>query len=175
MNKVVRIDVPDISKNEYTALRQIAFKKYGKNSISYLATQWVRHLLQENNQLAIEVEPPTIEVDRLEIRLSKKDKKRLYDLAKSHHMTTNAFIVSITRSYLNKIPLLTVAEVEALYQSNTQLLRIGRNLNQIAKQFNSFEGGSITSEQIAGLQNIINTHTEKVGELLLSNRRRNNE
>ena len=89
-------------------------------------------------------------------------------------MTTNAFIVSIVRNYLEKTPVLTAAEVEALYQSNTQLLRIGRNLNQITKQLNSLEGGSITSEQITALKNIIDAHTEKVGSLLLANKRRNN-
>lgn len=175
MNKVVRIDIPDVSEEEYIALRQIAFKKCGKNSISYLATQWARSLLQENDQLSTKINPPSMAADRLELRLPTKDKKRFYNLAKSHHMTTNTFIAHIALNHLNKTPLLSTAEVEALYQSNSQLLRIGRNLNQIAKQFNSLEGGSITSEQIAALQSIINTHTEKVGELLLSNRKRNHE
>ncbi|WP_434779029.1 plasmid mobilization protein [Neisseria sp. Ec49-e6-T10] len=175
MNKVVRVDIPDINEREYQALRHIACKTYGKNSISYFVTQLIRAILQENEQLAIKITPPIVEVDRLELRLSKKEKTQLYQLAQSHHMTTNAFISSLVRNYLNKTPLLTAAEVDALYQSNAQLLRIGRNLNQIAKQFHSMEGGNITSEQITALQNIINTHTEKVGELLLSNRRRNNE
>lgn len=174
MRKVLNLDIPDITKEECEALRQIAKKQYGKFSISYFVTQFLKKILQDNNWLETAIVPPT-DTDRLELRLFKQEKQQLYQQANAHHMTSNAFAISIIRSHLNKTPLLTAAEIEALYQSNSQLLRIGRNLNQIAKQFNSLEGGSITSEQIAALQKIINTHTEKVGELLLSNRKRNNE
>ena len=174
MRKVLNLDIPDITTEECETLRYIAKSQCGKSSISYFVTQFLKKLLQNNNKLETAIVPPT-DTNRLELRLSKQEKQQLYQHANTHHMTSNAFAISVIRNYLSKTPLLTAAEVEALYQSNSQLLRIGRNLNQIAKQFNSMEGGSITSEQVAALQNIIDTHTEKVGELLLSNRRRNHE
>lgn len=173
MKTKLNLDIPDISDAERSILRALAQKQYGKPSISYLITQYIRGILQERRQLQVAIAPPAMVSDRLELRLSKKEKTLLYQLAESHHMTTNAYIGSIVRNYLNKTPLLTAAEVEALYQSNAQLLRIGRNLNQIARQLNSMEGGRITSEQIAAVQNLIEQHTQKAGALLLANRRRN--
>ena len=175
MKRKTRLDIPDITEKECDALRGIAKEQYGKSSISYFVTQFLKKTLQNNSQLNTIIAPPIADTDRLELRLSKREKQYLHKHADAHHMTSNTFAVSIIRNYLDKTPLLTAAEVEALYQSNAQLLRIGRNLNQIARQLNSMEGGSITSEQITSLQNIIDIHTEKVGNLLLANKRRNNE
>ncbi|WP_434779308.1 plasmid mobilization protein [Neisseria sp. Ec49-e6-T10] len=176
MRKRLGLDILGISNTDQEVIKKIAVKKYGKPSISYFVTQLLWAALKENNYQPDECYLLTNDKScRIEIRFSEKEGVKLAKLAKSHHMTVNAFIVSVIRNYLNKTPLLTAAEVDALYQSNAQLLRIGRNLNQIAKQFHSMEGGNITSDQITALQNIINIHTEKVGELLLSNRRRNNE
>ncbi|WP_434776848.1 plasmid mobilization protein [Neisseria sp. Ec49-e6-T10] len=176
MRKRLTLDIIGISDSDRNVIKKIAVKKYGKPSISYFVKQLLCDILKDHNHYSTSHDSTLIEKrNRIETRLSKEEKKKLSMLAKPHHMTVNAFIASIIRNYLNKTPLLTAAEVDALYQSNAQLLRIGRNLNQIAKQFNSMEGGNITSEQVTALQNIINTHTEKVGELLLSNRRRNNE
>lgn len=64
------------------------------------------------------------------------------------------------------------SEVEVLYQSNYQLLSIGRNLNQVARQLNMGESASITSEHIKELTRIIKQNTEKVADVLRTNRKR---
>ncbi len=176
MRKRLTLDILGISNTDRAVIKQLSIEQYGKSSISYFVTQLLWNILKENSH---QPDKSYLSVNnkscRLEIRFSEQEGDKLAELAKSHHMTINAFIVSIIRNYLDKTPLLTAAEVEALYQSNSQLLRIGRNLNQIARQLNSMEGGSITSEQITSLQKIIDAHTEKVGNLLLANKRRNNE
>ena len=175
MRKKLTLDILGISDTDQKTIRELAVKKHGKPSISYFVTNLLWNILKENNHIPDESYLCTNDKScRLEIRFSEEEGRKLATLAKSHHMSVNTFIVSIIRNYLNKTPLLTAAEVEALYQSNTQLLRIGRNLNQITRQLNSLEGGSITSEQIMALKNIIDAHTGKVGSLLLANKRRNN-
>ena len=56
--------------------------------------------------------------------------------------------------------MLSTTEVEILHQSNYQLVSIGRNLNQIARQLNMGEGVSLTSEQINALSQFIRQHTQ---------------
>ena len=53
-------------------------------------------------------------------------------------------------------------EIDALGESNYQLLAIGRNLNQVAKAMNEGRRDSVTIESIERLRGIIDTHTEKV-------------
>lgn len=57
-------------------------------------------------------------------------------------------------------------EVDALGESNYQLLALGRNLNQIARHMN--EGGyePVTAERIEALSRIIDNHTEKVSRAI---------
>ena len=176
MRKRLTLDILGISDADQEAIRELAIKHCGKPSISNYAKKLLCNALTEHNyQNIYDDSVVRIKKNRIEVRLYKKEIQKLSQLAQPHHMTINTFVASVIRGLLNKTPLFTAAEVEVLYQSNSQLLRIGRNLNQIARQLNSMEGGSITSEQITSLQRIIDTHTEKVGDLLLANRRRNNE
>ncbi|WP_282822544.1 plasmid mobilization relaxosome protein MobC [Neisseria subflava] len=87
----------------------------------------------------------------------------------------NDIIRDIVQSHVRKHPLLTAAEVEVLFQSNYQLLSIGRNLNQIARQLNMGEGVSLTSEQINALSQFIRQHTQRVSDVLRTNRKRLSE
>ena len=69
-------------------------------------------------------------------------------------------------------PVVSNNEAQTLYQSNYQLLRIGRNLNQIARQLNIGENVSITTQHIHELKAVIDAHTERVHQVLKTNRRR---
>ena len=92
--------------------------------------------------------------------------------AAQHHSSVNDVVRDIVQAYIRKHPSLSAAEVEVLYQSNYQLLSIGRNLNQVARQLNMGESASITSEHIKELTLIIKQHTEKVADVLRTNRKR---
>ncbi|MDK4565385.1 plasmid mobilization relaxosome protein MobC, partial [Kingella kingae] len=53
--------------------------------------------------------------------------------------TYQAVIIAIFRAYISEEPYLNEQEILLLKDANTQLLAIGRNLNQIARKINSGE------------------------------------
>ena len=91
------------------------------------------------------------------------------EISGAEKMTTNAYITMIVQGYVNQNPVSTTAEVKALYQSNVQLVRIGNNLNQIAKALNLNQPTNITTELLNELKATINKHTEKVGNIITAN------
>ena len=70
------------------------------------------------------------------------------------------------QSVLATEPLLTTKEVEILYQSNAQLLRIGRNINQIAKSLNTSTPTALSTQELKEINAQIAQHTEKVVRLV---------
>ncbi|WP_367434762.1 plasmid mobilization relaxosome protein MobC [Snodgrassella alvi] len=81
-------------------------------------------------------------------------------------MTANALAVDIINYHITGYPALSNSEVQALYQSNYQMLRIGRNLNQIARHLNAGESGGIITDEIRQLCTIIDKHTKVVQEVM---------
>ncbi|KPY98644.1 plasmid mobilization relaxosome protein MobC [Pseudomonas syringae] len=59
-----------------------------------------------------------------------------------------------------------MSEIEALGESNYQLLAIGRNLNQIARKLNEGDPYPIQKELIKGLSAIIDRHTHVVSSAI---------
>lgn len=164
------IKVHGLTDAEVTALRELALRRYGKASISLLA----KKLLQE--QLGAEansaVPEPKKHKNRMELRLPAKAADYLDKAAVTRGMTPNMTALSIIMEHIYEHPFLSDKEVTALYQSNYQLLSIGRNINQLARQFNRGEGGTLTSQQIKDLSEFIGKHTEQVRRLISTNRRR---
>ena len=78
----------------------------------------------------------------------------------------------IIQSHIYQHPMISAHEADALYQSNYQLLTIGRNLNQIARRLNAGENASLTGNDIAALKAYIDAHTSKVAAVLQTHRRR---
>ncbi|WP_066570510.1 plasmid mobilization relaxosome protein MobC [Snodgrassella sp. CFCC 13594] len=181
-----KIDVYGLNRTELAALRETAQKQLGKASVSLLAkTLLLGQLSNPASVTSIKVSEdeegePTATTDsddddskyRLEVRLLPQDYKYIRMAAQLQSMSANAFAVSILRHYIDGHPTLSDKEAEALYQSNYQLLRIGRNLNQIARQLNAGESASLTTEEMRQLRTIIEKHTDVVGDLLLANKRR---
>ena len=84
-----------------------------------------------------------------------------------------SWIINLIRSALTREPQLGGNEIEALEQSNYQLLSIGRNLNQIARRMN--EGQKQQSVEMATLEQLrdqIDLHTSEVNHLIRSNAER---
>lgn len=63
-------------------------------------------------------------------------------------MTVNGYIRFLVQNAAAQEPLLTTREVEALYQSNAQLLRIGHNINQIAKSLNTSNPTALSVQEL---------------------------
>lgn len=161
-----------LTENELETLRQLALQKYGKASVSLLAKKLLQAQLAEQEEPELVKLPPPQGSKRITVRLPEKDRSYLEIAAVQHRSSVNDVVRDIVQAYIRKHPSLSAAEVEVLYQSNYQLLSIGRNLNQVARQLNMGESASVTSEQIKELVRIINQHTEKVADVLRTNRKR---
>lgn len=173
--KRLPVRVFGLTEKELGALRDLALKKYGKPSVSLLA----KKLLQA--QLAPPTEPELVKLPspkcrkRITLRLPDKDRAYLEAAAEQGRSTINDVARDIIQSHIYRHPVLTAYEAEVLYQSNHQLLLIGRNVNQIARRMNAGENVSLSSKQIADLKEFIDAHTGKVGRVLQTNRRRKRE
>lgn len=81
--------------------------------------------------------------------------------------TRQGFVIGVLRAHMVKEPQYSTEEVLALRESNTQLRKIGVNLNAIAKRLN--QGNIETSdllEALGGLQAMIEKHTSIVTETI---------
>ena len=164
------VKIHGLTAQETESLRPIALQRYGKASVSLLAKNLLKAQLGDKAD-----NPPPEEKkhrSRMELRLSAKAADYLERTSQTRGMTPNAVAVSIIMEHIYRHPFLSDKEVTALYQSNYQLLCIGRNINQLARQFNSGEGGTLTSGQITALRDFIDSHTEKVARLIHTNRKR---
>lgn len=168
------ISVYGLTHEEIRELTQLAKQRYGKASVSWMAKRLLKAQLEKEEPELIGLPPPKSS-KRVTVRLPEKDRAYLEAAAKKHKSSVNDIIRDIVQSHVRKHPLLTAAEVEVLFQSNYQLLSIGRNLNQIARQLNMGEGVSLTSEQINALSQFIRQHTQRVSDVLRTNRKRLSE
>ena len=174
-DKRLALRVFGLTEGELAALREIACKEYGKPRVSLLAKNTLKARMVALEEPELVRLPPPTGSRRITVRLPEKDRAYLEAAAEKHKSSVNDIIRDIVQSHFRKHPLLTAAEVKVLFQSNYQLLSIGRNLNQIARQLNRGEGASLTSEQIKALSQYIKQHTQRVGDVLRTNRKRLSE
>ncbi len=103
---------------------------------------------------------------RFEILLTASEKKALIERAESELCSPRQWTVDAIRVGLTKEPQFGMKEIELLGDSNYQLLAIGRNLNQIAKQLNEKKIYPVSVELIEILRKEINKHTDKVSQAI---------
>ena len=99
---------------------------------------------------------------RFEILLTKSEKAAVLERSNLERCSQRRWIIDAIRARLTHEPQFGMAEIDALGESNYQLLAIGRNLNQVAKTIKEGRRDSITTESIERLHGIIDAHTEKV-------------
>ncbi|SPY09110.1 Bacterial mobilisation protein (MobC) [Oligella urethralis] len=158
-----------LSETTQEQLRQIAKEKTGKASVSALA----KHLLIEQLKTS-PVQKYKYRADaapnvRFEVRVPEATKQVLLDHANALDMTINQFSSMIIQKYVHDNPILSTLEIERLYQSNQQLLAIGRNLNQIARALNANQSTSLSLKFLQELEETITQHTQKVGHIISNN------
>lgn len=99
---------------------------------------------------------------RFEILMTKSEKAAVQERANLERCSQRRWIIDAIRAGLTREPQFGMKEIDALGESNYQLLAIGRNLNQVAKAMNEGRRDSVTIESIERLRGIIDAHTEKV-------------
>lgn len=167
-----KIDVYGLSGEQQAVLRKLAEQRLSKPSLSLLAKTLLLEQLESPPPPAIEAydEPPPNK--RITLRLPDYDRAWLQQAAEQGRTSINQTVRDIIQSHIRDTPFYPAVTTDALYQSNYQLLRIGRNINQIARQLNAGEHTSLTTRHIEELKAVIDAHTARVNEVLQSNRKR---
>lgn len=106
--------------------------------------------------------PPLEPKQRFEVLLTESEKNAVKERVHIERCSMRRWIVDAIRTGLTHEPQFGMSEIEALGESNYQLLAIGRNLNQIARKLNECRHDPIDTELIEGLRAIIDTHTRVV-------------
>jgi hypothetical protein len=103
---------------------------------------------------------------RFEILMTKSEKAAVCERANLERCSQRRWIIDAIRAGLTREPQFGMKEIDALGESNYQLLAIGRNLNQVAKAMNEHRRDSVTIESIERLREIIDAHTDKVSNAI---------
>ncbi|SUA61307.1 Bacterial mobilisation protein (MobC) [Oligella urethralis] len=149
-------------------LKKLAHETIGKASISSFAKYLLLQQLEKSpikNKRASDTEPNS----RIEVRLSEPTKARLTEYAIQSEMTPNQYASMLLQQHVQNYPVLSTSEIKAVYQSNQQLLAIGRNLNQIARALNANQSTSLSLKLLEELEETITQHTQKVGHIISNN------
>jgi len=103
---------------------------------------------------------------RFEILLTQSEKAALLERSNLERCSQRRWIVDAIRAGLTKEPQFGMTEIDALGESNYQLLSIGRNLNQMARKLNEGHREPVAVKLIEGLSTIIDKHTDIVSAAL---------
>ncbi|MPT02215.1 MAG: plasmid mobilization relaxosome protein MobC [Pseudomonas sp.] len=104
--------------------------------------------------------------ERFEILLTTSEKAAIKDRASTERCSMRRWIVDAIRTGLTHEPQFSMSEIDALGESNYQLLALGRNLNQIARRLNEGHYEPITVERIVALSRLIDKHTDIVSDAI---------
>ena len=151
-------------------------KNQGYNSVSEFVGEILLNALQSG---VLDDNKPTIESDagrlRFEVRLSSDDGLAFLEQVKALGYNSPArYAKSILLNHMKKTKVspISVEQRHVLHESNAKLERIGRNINQIARQYNTdpfLAKDSLTIEKLGILTQLLENHCDKVAEVLIEN------
>lgn len=170
MKKQNPIRVFGLSSELVNQLQLMALERYGKASASLMLRKLAEeHIRQPENP---EPQPSCIhqknipENPRFTVSWLPEQYRYLLEKAKLQHDSLNSVVRDIVQEHITQNPVLSNDAVQALYQSNFQLLRIGRNINQLAKSFNAIMPQSLTTEKLNEILEYLTYHAKIVGNVL---------
>lgn len=110
---------------------------------------------------------------RMELRWTESEYKAILELCDGHS-SPGTWVIDSVRARLTNKPQFGMNEVSALWESSGQLMRIGSNLNQIARAINrnNLETDLARIELIEHLSQEIKQHTAHVQSLINANLKR---
>ena len=88
-----------------------------------------------------------IKDDTVTVRLTSEEKAKLKKYCEAENITYSQALIRQIRILINQEPHFTKDELQVLRNSNNQLVRIGRNLNQVVRKMNADE---LTSNDMKG-------------------------
>lgn len=148
----------------------------GYNSVSEFVGEILLNALQSG---VLDDNKPTIEPEtgrfRFQVRLSSDDGLAFLEQVKALGYNSPArYAKSILLNHMKKTKVspISVEQRHVLHESNAKLERIGRNINQIARQYNTdpfLAKDTLTVEKLAALLQLIENHCDKVAEVLIEN------
>ena len=107
---------------------------------------------------------------RVSVWLTESEREGIRLRTTLHGGTRAGWIINLIRAALTREPQLGSDEIEALEQSNYQLLSIGRNLNQIARRLNEGQQQQVVEvDMLNELRDVIDLHTSEVNHFIRSN------
>ena len=166
-----RLKVDGVPPETTALLQEAAMRLYGQPNASKLVRSLIASHLAKP---AIQLNPLDLagETIRVELRLPKAVVAALDERAEDLFSTRNFYINELIFSHLGQ-PQFHPREIETLSRSNYEISKIGSNLNQIAKAFNTLvkmQGGESKmpeiGKKIASLRKEIVEHTRKVLRVL---------
>lgn len=104
--------------------------------------------------------------ERFEILLTISEKAAVKARAQTERCSMRRWIVDAIRTGLTHEPQFGMSEIDALGESNYQLLALGRNLNQISRRLNEGHYEPFTVKRIKALSHIIDKHTDVVSDAI---------
>jgi hypothetical protein len=137
--------------------------------------QVIAYLLAPEEQLGVSAQIVRDQADltrhRLELRLTKSELMKISKLADAQGLSPNRWVASLVRGHLTRQPQFGMVELTALASSNTALLSIGRNLNQVARRLNTGEGADAkpSVDEIRALSAFIKEHAAQVATVMRAN------
>jgi hypothetical protein len=166
---VLRVDgVPPETR---AALQEAAMKLYGQPNASLLVRQLIAsHLVKPAAPVLPLTADQAADTVRVEIRLPRVALDKIEALAEGRFSSRNYYLTSLIMAHLGK-PQLQGDEIEVLRKSNFEIAKIGTNLNQISKAFNTivkFGEGKLPElgKKIASLRRDVTDHTGRVLRVL---------
>jgi len=103
---------------------------------------------------------------RAEILLTTSEKAAIAERAALERCSQRRWIVDTVRAALTHEPQFSMGEIEALGESNYQLLAMGRSLNQMVRHLHENSKDDLTVPDIKALSRLIDKHTKVVSRAI---------
>lgn len=164
--------VDGVSPETKKQLQEAAKALYGQANASLMVRALIANYFAKDAPIPVQLSSEEAgETGRVEIRLPRTALKKVDELAEARFSKRNYYLVSIILAHIGQ-PQLQPDEIEVLRRSNYELSKVGTNINQIAKAFNTLirtGGGEKLPEvgkKMASLRSEIKEHTNKVLRVL---------
>lgn len=166
------LKVEGVSSTTKDELRRQALTKFGRPSASLMVASLIADHMAKGSKTPVPEVDLTSAMVPLEVRLPASAVQALDAIAEQRlARSRNSYAAALILKELGA-PQLQTDQIETLRRSNYELTKVGTNLNQIAKAFNTLvqmQGAGKVPElgkKIASLRKEISAHTSKVLRVL---------